>query len=320
MKNFLNFLVFSLLAFLLMSWGNNNSVVIIGQNNNIVEVADSVPQRLENTLLWELSGKGIKKPSYIFGTIHMISAADFTLSEPTLKAIKKTKKMFFEIDMSQMIAISMKMMVMAPMRDGKKLSELLSEEDYELVKAYFTKETKSTEARAMPFSMVENWKPMLLQSFLYQDMIEGQVKAYEMELLTLGQAQKKNFGGLETIEDQISVFEKIPYIDQAKGLVELIKEIKAGGDAGKSQFQELIRLYRSEDIDGMVEMTGAQFDEMENAGDELLLKRNTKWIPKIIAAAKEQPCFFAVGAAHLGGPDGVIRLLMKEGYKLRPIK
>jgi uncharacterized protein YbaP (TraB family) len=281
---------------------------------------DSISSRLENSLLWEISGKGIKK-SYVFGTIHMISEQDFFLSESTKKAIKKCKKLVMEIDMSQSMQTAMQLMMLAPMKDGKTLSDVMSAEDYQLTKDYFTKDAKSTEAKMMPFEMIEKWKPMLLQSFLYQDMIEGPMKAYEMELLSIGTAQKMSFDGLETVEDQVAVFEKIPYEDQAKALIELIKEIKKGENSGKEEFKKLVDLYKAQDIDGMVEISSEEFfDSMENGEAELLTNRNKKWIPKIIAFSKEKTTFYAVGAAHLGGPNGVIRLLIKEGYKVKAVK
>jgi uncharacterized protein YbaP (TraB family) len=129
------------------------------------------------------------------------------------------------------------------------------------------------------------------------------------------------FDGLETVEDQVNVFEKIPYADQAKALVELIKEIKKDSNSGKAEFKKLLDLYLAQDIDGMVVMSGEEFfGDLENGEAELLTNRNQKWIPKIKAMSKEKPTFYAVGAAHLGGPNGVIRLLMKEGYSLKPVK
>lgn len=282
--------------------------------------SDNIPSRLDSTLLWEIRGKGIKQPSYIFGTIHMISEKDFFLTEYTKKRIEKSKKMVMEIDVSQMMASSMKMLSMAPMQDNKKLKDLIPEEDYLMVKKYFAEDAQSAEIKLMPFEMIENWKPMLLQSFLYQDMIKGPVKAYEMELLNIGKSNEMEFGGLETIEDQLAVFEKIPYKDQAKDLVEMIKDIQAGKNSGATEFAKLVEIYKLQDIDGMVEISGEQFEEMENAEEALLINRNKNWIPLIIEMAKKQPTFFAVGAAHLGGPDGVIRLLMKEGYQLSPVK
>jgi uncharacterized protein YbaP (TraB family) len=59
---------------------------------------------------------------------------------------------------------------------------------------------------------------------------------------------------------------------------------------------------------------------MENGEAELLTNRNQKWIPKIKTFSKDKAVFYAVGAAHLGGPNGILRLLMKEGYTLKPVK
>jgi uncharacterized protein YbaP (TraB family) len=280
---------------------------------------DSDSTRLAKSLLWEVSGKGIKK-SFIFGTIHMIGEADYFLNEPVQRSIRKSKKMVMEIDISQSMQTAVKMLMLAPMKEGKKLSDLLNDSDYQLVKNFFTKETKNKEAQVMPFELTEKWKPMLLQSFLYSDMIEGAVKSYEMELLAIGTKRKMKFDGLETIEDQINIFDKIPYEDQAKELLEMIKEIKAGKNAGKAEFSKLVTLYKSQDLDAMVELSGEDlFKEMQNAEQELLINRNRKWIPKILTFSKESSVFYAVGAAHLGGKNGIIRLLRKEGLTLKPV-
>jgi uncharacterized protein YbaP (TraB family) len=102
----------------------------------------------------------------------------------------------------------------------------------------------------------------------------------------------------------------IPYKDQADILVESIKMDNVAG----TQFDSLVQLYISQDIGAMV----ASFDEDElSAYDSLLLiDRNHNWIPLMVEQMKTRSCFFAVGAAHLGGPDGVIALLRKEGYRV----
>ena len=273
---------------------------------------------LPKALLWEIRGKGLKKPCYLFGTIHLIQADKFVLKPKTLEALKKTKAVFFELDMSEMMAMSIQMMQLAPMK-GQTLKGLLEAEDYEMVKAFFTSESSSQEAKALPFSMYENWQPILLQSFLYADMMEGPSKSYEMELLALAQKQKKRIGGLETIEDQITALASMSYLEQAKTLAKTIQELKQNPSEARKGFEDLMRLYVEADLEGMIR--AAQEDEQLREGeDELLTKRNQRWIPKIIEQSKKEPSFFAVGAAHLGGANGVIRLLIAEGYELIPIE
>ncbi len=278
-----------------------------------------IPSQLDKTLLWKVSGKGIKT-SYVYGTIHMIAQKDFFLHPATLKAFNKSKSLVTEIDMSNQMAMSLQMLQLAPMKNTE-LKNLLSEADYKTVKNYFEKESANPELKMLPFAMVENWKPMLLQSFLYSDMIEKPVKAYEMEFVALAQKRKKmQFGGLETIEDQMNVFETITYADQAKALVEMIQQVKNTDKTVPNEFAQLVALYQSQDIDAMVVHSKQSFEEMGDKSEEALLtNRNKNWIPKIGEMAKKTPCFFAVGAAHLGGENGVIRLLMREGYKVEAV-
>jgi uncharacterized protein len=289
------------------------------QNNAATVV---IPEKLDKTLLWKITGKGIKKPSYLFGTIHMISADDYFLSKPSQKALTKSKRLVTEIDMSNQMSMAVEMLRLAPMNDKKTLKDLVSSEEYANIKNYFEKECSNPEVKMMPFSMIENWKPMLLQSFLYTDMIKGKTKSYELELINIAKKEKLEFGGLETVGDQMSVFDKIPYADQATALTEMITEIKKskGSADMKNEFDELVQLYKSQDVDGMVEKSQESFDKMDNSEDELLTNRNKNWIPLIIDMAKDKPTFFAVGAAHLGGKNGVIRLLMQAGYTVEPVE
>jgi uncharacterized protein YbaP (TraB family) len=273
-------------------------------------------EKLEKSLLWKVTGKGIK-PSYVFGTIHMIGADDFFWDKSMEKAFKKTKKLVMEMDMSQQMAMAIQMMKLAPMKGGETLKDLVSEEDYKIIETYFTEEAKSPQAK-MTFGMAQTWQPMLLQSLLYMEMIDGPVKAYEMELTAMGKEADMAFGGLETVAEQMSVFNSIPYKEQAKGLLDMIQNLKKG-DAGENEFAKILKLYIARDVDGMLEAMQGDLDEMGNQ-DEMLDNRNLKWIPQIIETSKETPTFYAVGAGHLGGEKGVIRLLRKEGFKVTPVK
>lgn len=274
---------------------------------------DDLP--LEKSLLWKVTGKGIK-PSYIFGTIHIIGADDYIWEPHMEKAFQKTKKLVTEIDMSRQLMMAMEMMQLAPMKEGKTLADLLSEEDYALVKNYFTNETKSKEAK-IGFPMAENWQPMLLMSFIYTDMIDGPVRMYEMELTQKAKDAEMEFGGLETVEDQMKVFHDIPYEEQAQSLVKTIKELREN-KGQSSELQTMIKNYKTQDVDGMLTEMEEEIDEM-GSQDVLINNRNANWIPQIIAISKKTPTFYAVGAGHLGGEHGIIRLLRKAGYKVTPV-
>ena len=285
--------------------------VITGQKSKAQ--SDNQPSSsLEKSLLWKVTGKGIK-PSYLFGTIHMIAAKDYFWNENMDKAFDKCKKLVMEIDMSNQMAMAIEMMKLAPMNGDQSLEDLLSEEDYKTVSDYFLKESDAPEAK-ITFNMGKNWQPMLLQSLLYKEMIEGPVKMYEMELTAKAKANKMEMGGLETVSDQMAVFHKIPYKKQAEMLLESIINIKEGKQ-DNNEFAKMVEKYKEQDVDGMLVAMQDDIDEMENS-DALIDDRNKDWIPKIKEMSKKASVFYAVGAGHLGGENGVIRLLRNAGYKV----
>ena len=232
-----------------------------------------------------------------------------TWTKPSINA----KKLVMEIDMSNQMAMAIEMMKLAPMTGDQSLEDLLSEEDYKTVSDYFLKESDAPEAK-ITFNMGKNWQPMLLQSLLYKEMIEGPVKMYEMELTAKAKANKMEMGGLETVSDQMAVFHKIPYKKQAEMLLESIVNIKEGKQ-DNNEFAKMVEKYKEQDVDGMLVAMQDDIDEMENS-DALIDDRNKDWIPKIKEMSKKASVFYAVGAGHLGGENGVIRLLRNAGYKV----
>ncbi len=268
----------------------------------------------ENSLLWGITGKELTSPSWLYGTIHLIGKDDFFLTDSTKAFIERSEMVTFEINMEDMTDLSAQLglLMQAFMDDGKTLKDLLSEEEYKLVQAHF-------QEIGLPLFMFERIKPMFLTVMASGDMSptamsSGDMLSYEMEIMDLAQKSKKKMGGLESMEFQMSVFDSIPYEAQAQMLVESIKAT----DAGDEEFAKMVELYKNQDVQGMVKMMGT--DEGISEYEDLLLNtRNKNWIPVMGEMMQTQPTFFAVGAGHLGGEMGVVALLRKEGYTVKPV-
>lgn len=278
-----------------------------------IEVKD---ENIEDALLWKITGKGVTKPSYIYGTIHMIPSNEYFLPQGTLTAIDQCEKMIFEIDMADMSDMSSLMGIMDKifMNNDVTLKTLLTSEEYKLVEDKFS-------SLGLPMFMLDKIKPMFLSAMTYGDMSptsiqDGSIKSYEMEFYDMAKQRKMDTGGLETIEFQLSVFDSIPYPVQAKMLVESLKST----DSEDDEFQKMIALYKGQRINEMIEMIGSDESGLSGYEDILVKKRNEMWIDQIISNAREKQVFFAVGAGHLAGKNGVIRLLREKGMKLTPIK
>ena len=280
-----------------------------------------VNNELTHALLWKIDGKDLDAASYLYGTIHLIKGESFFYPKGTLNAFEQSEEVFFEIDMNQMNNMSamMGMLDKLYMPNGTTLKTLLSAEDYEMVTDHFKQ-------MGLPMFMFERMKPMFLTAFASEDMDfgslmnpsasgAGSTKSYEFEFLELAKTMDKSVSGLETIEFQLSVFDKIPYEAQAEMLVESIKS----SDSGQDQLDQLTELYVSQDINAMVNMVDDDSMGLGEYEDILLKDRNENWIPIMEVQMKKNPTFFAVGAGHLGGKSGVINLLKKAGYKLTPV-
>ncbi|MDT0559432.1 TraB/GumN family protein [Ichthyenterobacterium sp. W332] len=265
-------------------------------------------QKLENTLLWKISGNDLKQPSYLYGTIHI--TCDATLSPKIIKALDETSQLYLELDMDDP-NMQMDMMKGIMMKDGITIKSLLSEEEYNLVNSFIKEEL------GMSLDMMNTMKPFLVGSMFYMKMLDCPMQSFEEELMKVSKAQDEEIYGLETVDEQLAVFDAIPYKLQAKDLVRSAKD-KLTYD--KEYFQKMLDLYSKEDLNAlMLMMDDDTFESTANFNDELVVKRNKNWISKIERISKEEPTFFGVGAGHLGGKEGVIILLRQEGYKLTPI-
>jgi uncharacterized protein len=266
-------------------------------------------QNNDNTLLWQVSGNGLKHPSFLFGTFHLLCKDDIHFSDQLKEAIKESNEIYMELDMDDPSTLLSGILYMN-MKDGKKLSDLYTPEEYKKLQAYFSDSLNT------PLMMLQRAKPYFLVALIYPKMMNCQSPAgVEEELLKIAKEDKKEIKGLETMQFQASVFDSIPYEWQAK---ELLKNIDSF-TVYKNEFDEMIHLYKNQYLDSMQTMVGASEFGSDKYEDLLLNDRNKKWVKELNEIMKTESVFVAVGAGHLGGAEGLISLLKKEGYTVEPL-
>lgn len=262
----------------------------------------------ENALLWKVSGKNLSAPSYLYGTIHMICKEDFIFSETLQEKINEAQAVYLELDMDDP-SLMIKMATMALMKD-KSLKQLVSADEYKLLSSFVK------DSLGMPMMVADRMKPITLMSLLYMKILPCEQKeSYETKFVEKAKAGNKNIEGLESIEDQMNVFNNIPDSVQAKMIMEMVKNM---GEQRK-QFAEMVDAYKKEDLSGLAKKM-SESPEWKGFEDVLLLNRNKNWINKIESAMKGGTQLFAFGAGHLPGNEGVINLLRQQGYTVSPIR
>jgi uncharacterized protein YbaP (TraB family) len=264
----------------------------------------------KNSLLWEITGKGLTAPSYLYGTMHIVCSEDARISKGLKNAIQKSKQVFFEIDMDNMEEM-MGILTHARMNNGLKISDLVTPVEYSRLEDYFSR-NKSP----LPFSMMSRFKPYFITAIISESMMDCKTKSsVEQLIMTEARNNDKEVLGLETIEFQASIFDKIPYEKQAQDLVKYVDSI----DHYKENTLELIDLYRKQDVDSMEQLMVKYDPGMADFMDVLLYDRNRRWMGQMEEQMFQMPTLFAVGAGHLGGEKGVIALLRKQGFTVKAL-
>jgi uncharacterized protein YbaP (TraB family) len=269
-----------------------------------------VKQKDDNTLLWKVSGNGLKKPSFLFGTFHLLCKDDIRFSDQLKKAVKMCDKIYMEMDMDDPSMLLGSMLYMN-MKDGKKLEDFYTPDEYKRLQSYFADTLK------MPVMLLQRTKPYFLVALLYPKMMECNNPAgVETELVKMAKEDGKEILGLETMQFQASVFDSIPYEWQAK---ELLKNIDSFS-VYKNEFDTMLAFYKAQQLDSLKSMISKSEFGSDQYSDLLLNNRNKNWVSQLKKVMQNESVFVAVGAGHLVGDSGVINLLRKEGYKVEPLE
>lgn len=263
--------------------------------------AQDKSQKLENSLLWEITGNGLSKPSYLYGTMHMMCEDDFVVKEKVKKALENTDKLALELDFDD----PAELMAMQKMTtSGKPLSERLSKEDYAALNSFLQKEIGTGASQFENYTLVGIMSAVMFKS------LNCPPKMYEVEFMQQVMAKHQEILGLEKVEVQVTGFQQ-SYTDK-----EFIEQLKY---YNSSFFDEMVAIYKEENLNGLYEMVTDEKFMDTNAKTIMLDNRNKNWVVKMPELMKAQQVFFAVGAGHLPGENGVINLLRKAGYSVKPI-
>jgi len=272
-------------------------------------VLSIIPLQAQETksLLWKVEGNGIQT-SYVFGTFHLIPQEDFILKDKVKKAMDETGVTVLELDMDDP-NLTTEMQSLVVLKDGKQLQSFMDEAEYEQLDTYLKEKV------GVGMQVFNSMKPLAINSMITTTFMGAQTASYETELIKYTTAQQKEVLGLETAAFQIGVFDAFPYDEQIDQIVEFINE----PDKTRDLFAEMITTYKEEDVSGLYDFMEEYLAEDPELQKALLDNRNKDWVKKIPEFSKKQKVFYAVGAGHLGGENGLINLLLKEGYTVTPV-
>jgi uncharacterized protein YbaP (TraB family) len=262
----------------------------------------------EQSLLWKISGGGLKQPSYLYGTIHAICVDDMLVTPSMLQAMQNSKQLALEVNISDVAELK-QLQAGMQMKTPSKLSDYLSESEYRLVERFYR------DSLGVVLNQLQSMKPFFISSLLYSKLLDCPVLSYEMQLSRMMGLQNKPVVGLEGASDQLKALDAIPYQEQAKLLLEAVKNY----EELREDFWNMVVSYKNKDLESLFYIVRETSLGMKNYENVLLQDRNRRWMPTVETLARNKPTFFAVGAAHLPGEDGLINLLRRRGYTVEAV-
>jgi uncharacterized protein len=281
------------------------SIIISFILSNSLQINAQKPET--KSLLWQISGKNLKHTSYLYGTMHVQDESVFHMEDLVKKHIDICDAFAMEVLLDEVNPVVMQQHLVMK---NTSLKDLLTVEEYALIDTYMK------EKLGQGLLMFNKMKPFFLAAQLMQlDMSKDRELHMDLDFLNYAKKQGKVVFGVEQFEDQIKAVDKISLRDQALMLVKMISDTTSGN----SSMDKLKEAYINQDIELLYEITVSDTSMPANFTDAFIIHRNKAMTKTIIKTAKKQSTLYAVGAAHLGGPDGIIALLRKKGYTLNPI-
>ncbi len=281
-------------------------IALLGISNN----SSTQNKKSENSLLWEISGNGLQKASYLFGTYHFADKGFIDTMKVLNEKLNLADAVVGELIIDK--AMSMKLTPYIMMKDNT-LDSLLTPKEFKMVDDYLKTIGK------YDLLKMNKLKPIMVHNLIMADLAPKTFTAtnppIDQYIQDYGKANHKEVFGLETVEDQAKILFGSNIISQKEMLIKSVKEIK-------KIRRENIQLYQSyiaQNLKELEKMLASSKDFTSDEMDDLLKNRNKKWLSKLPKMMEKQSLFIAVGAGHLIGKDGLIKNLKAKGYTLNPI-
>ena len=279
-------------------------------------------------ILYRISGNGLETPSYIVGTYHL-APASFADSIPGMKtAIEGTQQVCGELDMMDAFKPenAARLMQSQMLPEGTTLSSLLTAEQLERLNKLLLDVMGSNLNDEAFAAQIDKMTPAALSTTLSLSSYMKKVESFNpMELIDnyfqmLALQNGKAVKGFETVDFQMGVLFGAPLEKQVNDLMCMVDHFE-----DTEEMVDLITTaYFSQDLtqieEAMEQESKIDCGTTEEDEDILINNRNRNWVELMPDMMAEQPTLFVVGAGHLCGEKGVLKLLEKAGYTIEGMK
>ena len=263
-------------------------------------------------LLWQISGNGLEKPSYLYGTMHVSNKIAFHLSDTFYVGIKNCDIIALEMNPETMMEDLLEMTNINPMSFGAR--NMYGSNDY------FYEDNFSIEHPAnKDIGEILSENESIINSVLYRrygGFSDNFRESTYLDLYIFQAGRKMNKGvlNLEDFETSMKLVMQAYMPDEDEKRNNIPKSYRSG-----QSIQDLIEeAYRKGDLD-MLDSLSRMTDPSDKFHKYMIVERNKNMAARYDSVLKFKTVFAGVGAAHLPGEEGMIELLREKGYTVRPV-
>jgi len=264
--------------------------------------------------VWSL--KGAKNTVYLAGSVHALPPDHSQIPEQLERAYGASRRIVMEVDLDDMDPLEAVQFVASrgTLPEGQSLESIVGTAGYAKVQAL----SRSLEVPDVVIARLEPWAAaMVLTQFALLKSGYDPNLGIDMQLVERARTDGKPVDGLETVVDQLGIFDDRSVTEQTEFLLASADDVAGLPD----DLRRLVDGWRTGNLKALEKELTRERAQVPRLYDELLGARNRKWLPKIEALlAGDQDVLVVVGALHFVGEDGLIELLSKDGHKPVPLR
>lgn len=261
--------------------------------------------------LWTISAPGAPA-SYLMGSLHVLTPAYYPLSPRIEDAFAASKVLITEADIDQVNdpTIVFGMMGKALLTDGRTLDQVIAADLYKQV-------MERADSAGLPRAAVQRMKPWMVALALTAPALQAAGFRAEHGVDKHFYDRAKKAGNerraLETVAFQFDRMDQMSAAEQEALLRSTIEDL----ETQTSNVKTMADAWAKGDAASLEKLLLAGMKASPELYKRMLVDRNASWVPAVEnCVAQKTSCFVVVGAAHLVGPDSLVAMLQKKGYRV----
>jgi len=261
--------------------------------------------------VWQVS-KG-DKSFYLAGTVHLLSESDFPLPQAFDTAFNASSHLIFETDLAKLTSPQGMTLLMSQntYKPGQNLQQVLSADVYQQLK-------ETAAQRQWPLTSIEQFKPAfaaMMLTTLEMQRLGAAATGVDMHYQQLALQQQKTVSGLETLDEHLAVMTAMNQLDADTIIQSTLKDIAQI----ETMLTQMKAAWRSGNTTQLADLFIGELENHPTLYDVLLVKRNHAWL-STLNNLEQSDVMVLVGALHMVGEDGLLKLLSEQGYTIKQLQ